>query len=148
MFKQILVGIDGSESANKAIMVACDLAKHYEGQVTLIHVPHGEAAAFALGAVAGYHAATTMPSYEEVEEAGQKILDAGVAKAEEAGCANVSAYMPHGDTATETIAHAERIKADLIVTGRRGLSRISNLMLGSTTQRINQVAKCACLSVI
>lgn len=148
MFKQILVGVDGSDSANRAIRTACDIAQHYDGQVTLVHVPHGEAAAFALGAVAGYHAATTMPSYEEVEEAGQKILDAAMAEADENGCKNVSAYMPHGDASTEIIEHAERIGADLIVTGRRGLSQMSNLLLGSTTQRINQFAKCACLSVM
>ena len=148
MFKQIIVGIDGSSSANTAIWVACDLAKHYKGNVTLVHVPHGEAAAFALGAVAGYHAATTMPSFEEVEKAGQKILDEGLASAKGMGCKNVLTQMPHGDAATEIIAHAERVGADLIVTGRRGLSRISNLVLGSTTQRINQLANCACLSVV
>ena len=148
MFKKIIVGIDGSESANKAIKVACDIAKHYEREVTLVHVPHAEAAAFALGAVAGYHAATTMPSYEEVEEAGQKILDAALAEADATGCKNISAYMPHGDAATEILAHADRISADLIVTGRRGLSQLSSFLLGGTTQRINQFAKCACLSVI
>lgn len=148
MFKHIIVGIDGSESAGRAIEVACDLANHYDGEVTLVHVPHGEAAAFALGAVAGYRAATSMPTYEEVEAAGQQILDEALVRVDAIGCKKVSAYMPHGDAATEILAHAERIGADLIVTGRRGLSRISNLLLGSTTQRINQLAKCACLSVV
>lgn len=56
--------------------------------------------------------------------------------------------MPHGDAATEVLLHADEIEADLIVTGRRGLSAISSVVLGSTTQRINHLAKCACLSVV
>jgi len=56
--------------------------------------------------------------------------------------------MPHGDAAAERLIHAEEIEADLIITGRRGLSGISSLVLGSTTQRVNHLAKCATLSVV
>ncbi|MEJ6747453.1 MAG: universal stress protein [Yoonia sp.] len=36
----------------------------------------------------------------------------------------------------------------MIVSGRRGLGSLSALVQGSTSQRINHLAKCACLSVI
>ncbi len=148
MFKEIIVGIDGSPSSHQAIRIACDLSRKYDAGLTLIHVPHAEAAAYAVGAAAGYHALTTIPSFEQVEAAGQQILDAGLAVAEKAGCTDVNTLMPHGDAATEILASAEEVGADLIVTGRRGLSRISSLVLGSTTQRVSHLAKCACLSVI
>lgn len=148
MFKQIIVGLDGSDKSKLAIQVGCEMATMSSGQLTLVHVPHAETAAFVVGAVSGYHAATTMPSFAEVEKAGQEVLDEGLKIAAEAGCANVKTHMPHGDAATEILEHANEIGADLIITGRRGLSGVSGLLLGSTTQRVNHLAKCACLSVI
>lgn len=148
MFRQILVGLDGSEKALKGARVAYDLGKQYSGSVTLIHVPHAETAAFVVGAVSGYHAAITKPSFEEIEDAGQKVLDAGVAMAADVGFEAVKTQMPHGDAATEILLHADEIDADLIITGRRGLSAVSSMVLGSTTQRINHLAKCACLSMV
>ena len=148
MFKQIIVGIDGSEKSKLAIQVGCELANQSSGTITLVHVPHAETAAYVVGAVSGYHAATTMPSFAEVEEAGQKVLDEALEIASEAGCKDVKTHMPHGDAATEILEYSNKIGADLIVTGRRGLSGISSLLLGSTTQRVNHLAKCACLSVV
>jgi nucleotide-binding universal stress UspA family protein len=147
MFSQIIVGLDGSDSSKNATRIACDLAKHYSSSLTLMHVPHAEAAAFVVGAVAGYHAAISKPSVEEIEKAGQKILDEAAAIAAEMGVSSVKTHMEHGDAATEILVHADEIGADLVVTGRRGLSRLSTLIQGSTTQRINHFAKCACLSV-
>ncbi|MDW3223851.1 MAG: universal stress protein [Paracoccaceae bacterium] len=148
MFRQIIVGLDGSEKAKKGARFAFDLARHYSGTVTLVHVPHAETAAFVLGALAGYHAAITMPSFDEIERAGQKVLDDALKIAADVGFEAVKTHMPHGDAATEILLHADEIEADLIVTGRRGLSGISSVVLGSTTQRINHLAKCACLSMV
>jgi nucleotide-binding universal stress UspA family protein len=57
-------------------------------------------------------------------------------------------YTELGDPADQIIACAKNCSADLIVTGRRGLGSISSLFQGSTTLRVNQLAKCACLSVV
>lgn len=147
MFSQIIVGLDGSDPSKNATRIACDIAKHYSSTLTLMHVPHAETAAFVVGAVAGYHAAISKPSVEEIETAGNKILDEARAIAAEMGVTSVKTHMSHGDAATEVLSHADEIGADLVVTGRRGLSRLSTLLQGSTTQRINHFAKCACLSV-
>lgn len=147
MFRQIIVGLDGSLKAEEATRVGCDLARLYDGTVTLMHVPHAETAAFVVGAVSGYHAAITKPSFAEIEDAGQKVIDNAIKIANDVGCKNIETHMPHGDAATELLSYADEIGADLIVTGRRGLSGVSSLVLGSTTQRINHLAKCACLSI-
>lgn len=148
MFREIIVGLDGSEKARKGARIAYDLARHYGGSVTLVHVPHAETAAFVVGAMSGYHAALTKPSFEEIERAGQKVLDLALIIAADVGFENVRTHMPHGDAATEILLHADEIGADLIITGRRGLGRVSSAVLGSTTQSINHGAKCACLSVV
>ena len=148
MFKQIIVALDGSETSKKGARVAFELAELYSGTVTLVHVPHAETAAFVVGAVAGYHAAITKPSFDEIERAGQHVLDDALIIAAEVQFVDVITHMPRGDAVTEILAHADEIGADLIITGRRGLSAISSLVLGSTTQRINHLARCACLSIV
>lgn len=147
MFRQIIVGLDGSEKAKNAARIGFDLAKYYSGTVTLINVPHAETAAFLDGAVPGYYAGIATPSFDEIERAGQHVLDEALLIAADMQVENVRTQMPHGDAATEILELADRIRADLIITGRRGLSGISGLLLGSTTQRVNHLAKCACLSV-
>ncbi|MEM7068288.1 MAG: universal stress protein [Pseudomonadota bacterium] len=147
MFKNIVVGMDGSQPAENALRLACDLAKKYDSQIHLVHTPQPQTVAFAMGAVAGYHAVTTMPSSEEVEASAQKILDSGKDIADEYGQSIANTYSKRGDPAEEIINCAEDCGADLIVTGRRGLGNVSALVLGSTSQQVNHKATCACLSV-
>ena len=56
-------------------------------------------------------------------------------------------YTQVGNPADELVACAERCAADLIITGRRGLGNVGSLLQGSTSLRVNHLAKCACLSV-
>lgn len=148
MFSKIVVGIDGSEASEKAFRLTCDLAKKYNSEIHVVHTPQPATVAFALGAVAGYHAVTTMPSAEEVAEASKKIMDPVEAIASEFDLEISQAHVGLGDPADQIIACAEECGADLIVTGRRGLGSVGTLIQGSTTQRVNHLAKCACLSVV
>ncbi|MCB4458575.1 universal stress protein [Leisingera sp. McT4-56] len=148
MFQRIVVGLDGSEASENALRVACDLAQKYGSDVHLVHTPQPQTVAFALGAVAGYHAATTMPSAEDVRTAGEKILNAGRSVAESCNQAIAETHLETGDPADSIISCAKACGADLIVTGRRGLGSLGALVQGSTTQRVNHKAECACLSVI
>lgn len=148
MFRKIVVGIDGSEASEKAFSLTCDLARKYNSEVHVVHTPQPITVAFALGAVSGYHAVTTMPSDEEVEEASRNILSPVEAIAAQHDLCITQTYMASGDPADQIIACAEACGADLIVTGRRGLGSVGSLFQGSTTQRVNHLAKCACLSVV
>jgi len=148
MFEKIVVGIDGSKTSEEALAKACDLAGKYGSELHLVHTPQPQTVAFAMGAVAGYHVATTMPSHDEVAAASDKILKAGIALAQSHGQTITQTYSAEGDPADEMIACAEGCGADLIVTGRRGLGSLGALVQGSTSQKINHLAKCACLSVV
>jgi len=147
MFSKIVVGTDGSEAADRALLTACDIAKSNGAALHIIHVPQPETVAFAMGAVAGYHMVTTMPHDDEVDEAAQKVTDAATKKAMAAGIAAPEAHIAHGEAGDMTVALAEEIGADLIVTGRRGLGALAGLFAGSTSQRISRIAKCAVLTV-
>ncbi|MGR3616583.1 MAG: universal stress protein [Paracoccaceae bacterium] len=148
MFKTIIVGLDGSQTSETALRVACDLAQKYGSQLHLVHTPQPQTVAFAMGAVAGYHAVTTMPSEAEVQQAADKIINAGQAIAAENNVTVTEAHSDRGNPVDEIIACAENCNADLIVTGRRGLGSIGALVQGSTSLGISHYAKCACLSVV
>lgn len=149
MFRKIVVGVDGSEPAKTALRIACDLARRYDGELALVHVPEADTTAVSMAGIGGYYAAVTSPALSEIEMAGARVMQRAQDIAKEEGCARVSAHVAPGeaDPATEIVAHADRIGADLIVTGRRGLGGMTGLLLGSTTRKINTQARCACLSI-
>lgn len=148
MFKKIVVGVDGSPESEHALRLACDIANKYESEIHLVHTPQPKTVAFAMGAVASYHAVTTMPSADEVQLSCDKVVNAAATIAKKYDIEIKQTHLEHGDPADHIIACAQESGADLIVTGRRGLGNVGSLFLGSTSQRVNHLAKCACLSVV
>jgi nucleotide-binding universal stress UspA family protein len=147
MFKTICVGYDGSGPSENALKVACDLAGKYGGKIHIVHTPHPETVAFALGAVPGFAVAATMPSLEDTKKAAEALLDRGRTSAAEAGQSEVVTHVGEGDVARALTDYAASVSADLIVTGRRGLGNLSALVLGSTSQAVGHHATCAHLTV-
>lgn len=148
MFEKIVVGFDGSETAERGLRLACKMAQQFKSEVHMVHTPEPHTVAFAMGAVAGYHAVTTMPSSAEVAKAAEKIIKAAESVAKEYDIAIKQSHVEQGDPAEEIVACADKCGADLIVTGRRGLGALGALIQGSTSARINHLAKCASLSVV
>lgn len=148
MFESIVVGVDGSEASDKAIRIACDLATKYNTKLHLVHSPQPETAVYATAAVAGFPAVAEMPTQEELDQAGEEVMKMAVVTAAEAGQPDVDTHMLRGDPADQLVECAERVGADLIVTGRRGLGNLAGIVLGSTSQRIAHHAKCAVLTVV
>ncbi len=147
MFSKIVVAIDGSEPATNALRIACDIAGKYGSDVHITHTPRPETVAFAMGAVAGYHAVVDLQSPEEVRAAAEEVLSKAVALAKSCGVDAAATHMGDGDSAKNTVDYADACGADLIVTGRRGLGDLKGLFLGSTSHDISKYAKCACLTV-
>ncbi len=147
MFKEIVVGLDGSETSENALRIACDLGRKYGSAIHLVYAAHPETVAIPVGAVAGFHAATTMPSAAEVKAAGEKVLAAGAVVAKKYGQIIAKTHLVQGNAADRIIECADACGADLIVTGRRGLGHLTGMILGSTSQRVSHYAKCACLTV-
>lgn len=148
MYEKIVVGIDGSDISERALGAACELAKKFDSEIHLVHTPQPKTVAFAMGAVAGYHAVTTMPSEEEVVKAANKVIDQGKIIAGKHGHKITQSYIERGEPAEAVVECAKNCGADLIVTGRRGLGAVGALVQGSTSLRINHLAKCASLSVV
>ncbi len=143
MFKNIVVAVDGSDHATRALQVACDLAKHYDSQVHIAHTPQLETVAYALG----HSAVEVKPSQEQVQAAGKAVIDKAIETAESMQIKPASTTIGNGTPSQEAVQAVKKNNADLIIVGRRGLGGLSSMLLGSTSQRIGHDADCAVMTV-
>ncbi|MES1938966.1 hypothetical protein T5B8_01915 [Salinisphaera sp. T5B8] len=144
MFEKIVVAVDGSEHSKRAIEIAADMGQRYSATLHIVHVPQhtGHEKTLALGGAA----ITIQPSPEELEAAGRSVVDAACRILEDAGCKKVKTEILGGDPAQQIVAAADRVDADLIIMGRRGLSDFTGLVIGSTSHKVGHLAPCACLT--
>lgn len=144
MFNTILVAIDGSEFAERAVEVACSLAAtSKDATVTLIHAPAFPANTAGLGA----GGMALLPSTDELLKEGQVVAEKAEALARSKGCASVSSKVICGDPTTIVLSEAEKSGADLIVAGRRGLGTLKGIILGSVSQKLTAHAPCPVLTI-
>ncbi|GIT91067.1 universal stress protein UspA [Jannaschia pagri] len=143
MFKNITVAVDGSDHARHALSVACDLAQQYHGQLHLIHAPEVSSTGLAVGS----GAIEIAPTQEAIQAAGADVMAAAATQVRAAGLEPASETVRYGRPSAEVCGLADETGSDLIVTGRRGMSSVQGLVLGSTSQRIAHDAPCAVLTV-
>ena len=126
---KILVAVDGSESAEKAIEYAVQLAKKHKAEVTLLNV--GESKLF---------------DFEPnvVREVGEHVLSDAAAKVKGL---KLKTLLEFGNPAETIIEVAEKGNYDLIVVGSRGLSNVKRFFLGSVSDDVSHHAKCSVLIV-
>jgi nucleotide-binding universal stress UspA family protein len=134
MFKQIVVGIDGSEHGWQALEHARHLAECEGGSLWLVHAfPH-------TSDLRGYEAYDRLIS--ERTEAGQVILNEARERLGDASL-KVNEELLEGPPAEAILRVAEARDADLIVMGTRGLGSLRGLLLGSVSSKVVQHAPCA-----
>lgn len=136
MFKHILVPVDGSATSFKAVDKAVDLAKAFDGKVTVIYVidPYpftGVGTDFAYGQ-ATYLSAASAEANDSIRAARERIEAAGVALE--------STVVENHTPWRGIIETANAIEADLIVMGSHGRRGLEKMVLGSVAQRVLQHA--------
>lgn len=129
MFKKILVPYDGSDCADKALVVAMDMAKKYNSNIIL--------ATFQAVPPLTIRAAMTHENQCEIAQEEQK---AAAQELEKAGI-EFSCVVECGDPAESILKVAKEKAADVIVMGSRGLSGFSELLLGSVSTKVVQLSK-------
>ncbi|MGH2740011.1 MAG: universal stress protein [Actinomycetota bacterium] len=136
MFKKLVVGTDGSDSAERAVTHAATLAKEGAAQLVVVHAyPEARSdAPTTFGAADAYPAA----------EIGKAILE-DVAKHHDE--AKIKTVLGQGDAAEVLIDVADQENADLIVVGNKGMTGAKRFVLGSVPNRISHHAPCSVLIV-
>ncbi|MFQ6085877.1 MAG: universal stress protein [Candidatus Bathyarchaeia archaeon] len=138
MISKILVPVDGSEYASKAISYAIFLAQSCGAEITLIHVipsPTPVSPEIWNTGVMG-----------QMEKRGKGILKEGTRTVKRAGL-KVDHILEYGDPGTMVIQAAEKGDFDLVIMGSRGLTRLRSLLMGSVSYKVSHRAKCPVLIV-
>jgi nucleotide-binding universal stress UspA family protein len=147
---KILVAIDGSEHAWKALDLAADLAKARDASMIALHVVPYEPLPESLVAFAR---AENIPLEEaEGRERTARLLgDALTREAERRlaakGVARRETLVVDGSPASAILATASDEAVDMIVLGSRGRSDVAGLLMGSVSHKVAHLAECTCIVV-
>jgi len=129
--ERIVVGVDGSEAAHRALEWAIDEARQRGAVVEAIHAWHQPF-------VSGYSAMGEIP-LGDYETDAQAVLDAAIAAVNTAGVTIEGKVIPGG--AAQVLVEAAK-GASLLVVGSRGRGGFSGLLLGSVSQQSAHHAPC------
>ena len=139
MFKRIVVGTDGSETATQAVKTAIELAKLSDAKLEIVSayepVPQQRLKDESEG-ISGDLAHTVNPR-EDV----QFILDKAAAEAKQEKV-DVVTHPREGDPADAILDVAEENKADLVLVGNKGMTGAKRFLLGSVPNKISHHASC------
>lgn len=150
MTGRILVTIDGSEHAWKALDLAIELAKAQEAKLSVLHVVAYEPAPEALRSFAeveGVSAEEEAARFRYGRTLGDALTGEAQARASAAGLGAVEALTAEGKPASVIVETAKALQADMIVMGSRGLSEPGALLLGSVSHKVAHLAPCTCVTV-
>ena len=144
MFKSIVVGTDGSDTASQAVRQAVDLARNVGAKVEL---------------VSAYEPVSSQRLSEERRQAPEDLqwtinpredvdatLSAAADRVRDAGL-DVETFAREGDPADAILDVAEERDADLIVVGNKGMTGARRFLLGSVPNKVSHHAPCSVLIV-
>ena len=144
MFRSIVVGTDGSETARKAVEEAIDLAKSVGAAVCIVsaYAPVPQAR---LREEAEETPADLQWMVNPREEVDETLSDAADV-VREAGL-EVETFAREGDPADAILDVAEERGADLIVVGNKGMTGARRFLLGSVPNKVSHHAPCSVLII-
>ncbi len=146
LIAKVLVAIDGSEHADKALDFALDLAEKYSATLTILNVFHVPMVGF-LGEPFSY--TTALDKFtKELNDIHKKILSKALQKARELKPSlRVSTKLVDGRPADKIVETAKEGNFDIVVMGHRGLGKVKEFFLGSVGDRVADEANCPVLIV-
>jgi len=140
MSQVIVVGTDGSPTANVAVERAATLAKLMGARVELVS---GYRTDHSLAAGTGMYAGDLT---NDARKAADGCLEGAAAGLRAKGL-EVETHCLGGDAAAALIEVAEATDADLIVVGSRGMKGGRRLMLGNVPNKVSHHAPCSVMIV-
>lgn len=153
-FKKILVPIDFSNHASRALAGAVELARHFGGRLYALHVVApvpllypADSDDFGLGAPTGPIGGLDIEAYQKQLSVGSKsVLEKLVKQTAPAGL-EVEVLTEVGDAATTIVEVASSEKIDCIVIATHGLTGLSHLLMGSVAEKVIRHARMPVLVV-
>lgn len=129
MFRSILVAVDGSRAATKALEEAVDLARSEGARLTLISVAELPRWRFC-----GFPLAVPFPDEAQLVREAERIVERAEERVPED--VPVSTVVRRGPVAKAILNRIETGEHDLVVVGSRGLGPTGSLILGSVSRAV------------
>lgn len=136
----ILLATDGSGDAALAGQAAADISRKTGAQLHVVHV-------WTDVPPPAYPALVFDDYSRQARGEARELLRRQVWNAQVAGGSVVGQHLREGGPAEEIIFLAERLEADLVIVGRRGVGRIKRLITGSVSEGVVHRATCPVLVV-
>ena len=138
MFEKILVAVDGSPDADRAVRAAVEIAGTKGGRLFVAHV----------SCLPEHYRAHLVEELEEAIRAdGEKILEHATRVAREAGVEPEARLLEREHAAEALLDFAEEVGADLIIVGVRGRTPDQVRAMGSVSEAITREAETSVLLV-
>jgi nucleotide-binding universal stress UspA family protein len=144
MFRSIVVGTDGSETAGEAVRQATELAQSTGASIDL---------------VSAYEPVSNQRLREERRETPEDMqwainpredvdetLEAAAKQVKEANV-EVETFARQGDPADAILDVAEERGADLIIVGNKGMTGAKRFLLGSVPNKVSHHAPCSVMII-
>jgi len=160
LITKILVAVDGSKYSEKAVDYALEIAEKFSASILLLNVfppliEYGyQPEMLSQGTASGF---VQVPIGGQVNSASflkelRKIHKAVLSKSYQRAVKlrpnlKITTQLIEGKVSTQIIETATDGEFDLIVMGHRGAGSISEVLLGSTSERVVQQASCSVLIV-
>ena len=168
--RKILVAVDGSDHASRALELSCDLAKAHGSQVLVIHATNTQplsaderrlaeveyeqqltqaAREKNPGHKSGVSSVSqpdmSMQHHVEMDQRirsiiGEKLLEHALARLRSCGVDNAECILRTGDPADMILEVAKSHGADTIVIGNRGRGSVAATFLGSVSSKVNHLS--------
>ena len=138
LITSILVPVDGSDHAEKALNYALEMAEKHDAKVEILTV---------------INEVKMAPDWareysEKLREQGEEVLNSTFSKAvKQKPGIEISKCIAEGYVSEEILKCAEKGHHDLIVMGSRGMGLVRGLVLGSVSSRVVNQAKIPVLIV-
>jgi nucleotide-binding universal stress UspA family protein len=136
MFDSVVITTDGSESAQRAVETAIDIAERFEAAVYALYVVDETEVEESPGEVRA-----------DVEQAIEQAGEDAIEYVETAAGNGIETAIRRGEPAEEIIAYADEVDADVIATGTRGRHGDHAFLLGSVAEAVVRRASQPVLTV-
>lgn len=146
MFEKILCCVDGSQNALRAAEAACALADKFGSRLTFLTVSKELKPTEAVKRFLEIEHLSGEPQYV-LDEYTEAIIEKAKDIAEKTGLRGVRTEVRTGNPARGIVEFAEHNKIDCIVMGARGVGDLSDLLLGSVSHKVSNMAKCTVITV-
>lgn len=146
MLKTLLVAVDGSDNATRALDYAVELAKTFQSKLIILSVYKHYSVLQSTHSLTPSWYTPDSPD-ETLGKLAREVVDASAERAREHGAAEIKTVVRRGPTSRTIVEEAKKQKADTVILGSRGLGDVGGFLLGSVSHKVAGLAPCTCITV-